>query len=63
MGSNPPGVARQYSGLAGRLENSQIGVFFAYRSPRGTAFINRSLYLLKEWSDDHMRRREAGIPQ
>ncbi len=62
-GVKSPGVARQYSGLAGRTENSQIGVFFAYRSPRGTAFINRFLYLPKEWTDDQMRRREAGIPQ
>ena len=62
-GVKSPGVARQYSGLAGRMENSQVGVFLTYRSPLGTAFINRSLYLPKEWTDDQLRRREAGIPE
>ena len=62
-GVKSPGVERLYGGLAGRMENSQIGVFLAYRSPLGTAFINRSLYLSKEWTDDQLRRREAGIPE
>src|SRR5262245_23351804 len=36
-GTKSAGVARQYSGTAGRIENSQIGVFLAYRSPHGAA--------------------------
>lgn len=56
------GVARQYSGTAGRIENSQIGVFLAYASPRGRALIDRELYLPKEWIFDRERCRQAGIP-
>jgi SRSO17 transposase len=56
------GVARQYSGTAGRIENSQIGVFLAYASPRGRALIDRELYLPKEWISDRERCRQAGIP-
>lgn len=55
------GVARQYSGTAGRIENSQIGVFLAYASPRGRALIDRELYLPKEWTSDRERCRRAGI--
>jgi SRSO17 transposase len=56
------GVARQYSGTAGRIENSQIGVFLAYASPRGRALIDRELYLPKEWTSDRERCRQVGIP-
>jgi SRSO17 transposase len=56
------GVARQYSGTAGRIENCQIGVFLAYASPRGHAFLDRALYLPKSWAEDAARRAEAGIP-
>jgi SRSO17 transposase len=62
-GTKSAGVARQYSGTAGRVENAQIGVFLAYRSTRGAAFLDRSLYLPKAWAEDQPRRREAGIPE
>ena len=42
-GSKSVGVARQYSGTAGRVENCQNGVFVAYASPRGHAFVDRAL--------------------
>lgn len=61
-GMKSAGVARQYSGTAGRIENSQIGVFLAYRSARGAAFLDRSLCLPKAWVDDKPRYQEAGIP-
>src|SRR4051794_36305186 len=54
------GVARQYSGTAGTTENCQVGVFLAYASNEGTAFIDRALYLPQEWADDRARRTEAG---
>jgi SRSO17 transposase len=60
-GTKSAGVARQYSGTAGRIENSQIGVFLAYASPRGRALIDRELYLPKEWIEDRDRCRGAGI--
>jgi SRSO17 transposase len=61
-GRKSAGVARQYSGTAGRIENCQIGVFLAYASPHGHAFLDRALYLPKEWTDDRERCRAAGIP-
>jgi SRSO17 transposase len=62
-GTKSAGVARQYSGTAGRVENSQVGVFLAYHSRRGSAFLDRALYLPKAWADDQPRRRGAGVPE
>jgi SRSO17 transposase len=61
-GRHSAGVARQYSGTAGRIENCQIGVFLAYASQLGYALLDRELYLPKEWTDDRERCRRAGIP-
>ncbi|MFE9853633.1 IS701 family transposase [Streptomyces sp. NPDC005576] len=60
-GTRSAGVARQYSGTAGRIENSQIGVFLAYGSGKGRALIDRELYLPKDWTADRERCRAAGI--
>lgn len=60
-GTKSAGVARQYSGTAGRIENSQIGVFLAYAAPAGRTFIDRELYLPKAWTEDRERCAEAGI--
>jgi SRSO17 transposase len=60
-GKKSAGVARQYSGTAGRRENSQVGVFLLYASGRGAAFLDRALYLPEEWTSDCVRCREAGI--
>lgn len=56
------GVARQYSGTAGRVENCQIGVFLAYASERGHTLVDRELYLPKVWTDDPARLQQAGVP-
>ena len=61
-GKKSAGVARQYSGTAGRRENCQIGVFLLYASAKGASFIDRALYLPEEWTQDRVRCREAGIP-
>ena len=61
-GTKSVGVARQYSGTAGRIENCQIGVFLAYASSQGSAFLDRALYLPKIWADDRPRRTAAGVP-
>jgi SRSO17 transposase len=61
-GKRSAGVARQYSGTAGRIENSQIGVFLTYSSPAGRTFLDRELYLPKAWTDDRERCNAAGIP-
>ncbi len=57
------GVQRQYSGTAGRIENSQIGVFLAYSTEHARTFIDRELYLPKEWAENDARRGEAKVPQ
>jgi SRSO17 transposase len=56
------GVARQYTGSAGKITNCQIGVFAAYVSDKGHAFIDRALYLPKAWADDPARRAAAHVP-
>jgi SRSO17 transposase len=61
-GTGSVGVQRQYSGTAGRIENSQVGVFLSYASPRGRALIDRRVYLPKSWTDDRYRCTAAGIP-
>ena len=61
-GIHSAGVARQYSGTAGRIENSQIGVFLTLTGSKGRTLIDCELYLSKEWCDDTKRRREAHIP-
>ncbi len=63
QGKKSVGVKRQYSGTAGKVENCQIGVFLAYGSRRGSAFLDRELYLPQEWAADGVRRREAGVPE
>src|SRR5258705_2889346 len=61
-GTKSAGVARQYSGTAGRRENQQIGVFLLYASNRGAAFIDRRVSLPDEWVGDAAGRAEAKIP-
>ena len=63
QGKKSVGVKRQYSGTAGKVENCQIGVFLAYGSRYGAAFLDRELYLPQEWAADRARRREAGVPE
>ena len=62
-GEKSVGVARQYTGTAGKKENCQVGVFLCYASKEGAAFIDRALYLPKEWADDPRRLSEAGVPE
>ena len=57
------GVQREYTGTAGRIENSQVAVFLTYASPRGRALVDRRLYLPRtSWRDDPERRAAAGVP-
>jgi SRSO17 transposase len=62
-GTATVGVQRQYSGTAGRIENSQVAVYLTYAAPRGHALIDRALYLPKSWTEDSDRCEVAGIPQ
>ncbi len=56
------GVGRQYTGSAGKITSCQIGVFAAYVSRHGYAFIDRELYLPKSWIDDPVRLAAAHVP-
>lgn len=57
------GVARQYTGSAGKITNCQIGVFASYVSRHGHAFIDRALYLPQTWTNDPARMKAAYVPQ
>jgi SRSO17 transposase len=61
-GTRSAGVARQYTGTTGKIDNCQLGVFVAYASSRGRALVDRELYLPRVWTDDRDRCRDAGIP-
>ncbi len=56
------GVQRQYTGTAGRIENSQMSVFLTYSTSRGHTLIDRELYLPESWAGDPARRERAGVP-
>jgi hypothetical protein len=62
-GTATAGVQRQYTGTAGRIENSQVAVWLTYAGRGGHALIDRRLYLPRSWADDPGRRDAAGIPQ
>ena len=62
-GDKSVGVKRQYTGTAGKRDNCQVGVFLAYASERGQAFIDRELYLPEEWASDEHGRQRAGVPE
>lgn len=57
------GVSRQYTGSAGKITNCQIGVFAAYVSARGHAFIDRALYLPKSWAGDPAKLAATYVPE
>jgi SRSO17 transposase len=60
-GTKSVGVARQWCGRLGKVENCQVGVFLAYASRQGHALVDVRLYLPKEWAKDRPRRKAAGV--
>lgn len=62
QGRSSCGVSRQYTGSAGKITNCQVGVFAAYVSRHGHAFIDRQLYLPRAWTDDKARLEAAHVP-
>ena len=61
-GTKSVGVARQWCGRLGKVENCQVGVYMAYVSRKEHALINAPLYLPKEWTNDRARCKAAGVP-
>ena len=62
-GRHAAGVARQYSGTVGKVDNCQIGVFLSYARPLGQVLLDRELYVPQAWTDDRERCRQAGMPE
>ena len=62
-GRHSAGVARQYSGTLGKIDNCQVGVFLGYASQLGHTLLDRELYVPQEWTNDRDRCRKAGIPE
>jgi SRSO17 transposase len=62
-GTESCGVARQWCGRLGKIENCQNGVFLSYASERGYALIDRQLYLTEEWAHDSKRRKKCHVPK
>jgi SRSO17 transposase len=63
QGKKSVGVARQWCGRLGKVDNSQVAVYMAYVSRAGHALVNTRLYLPEEWTQDRARCRAAGIPK
>jgi SRSO17 transposase len=61
-GDDSCGVARQWCGRLGKVDNCQVGLFVAYAAPRGCALIDSRLYLPADWADDAKRRRRCHVP-
>jgi SRSO17 transposase len=57
------GVARQWCGRLGKVDNCQVGIYMAYVSRKEHAIVNARLYLPQEWAGDLERRQEAGVPE
>ncbi len=64
-GRDSIGVAKQYCGTAGKVENCQVGVFAAYASPYGYSLIDKKLYLPEQWFEDDykIRRTKCSLPE
>jgi SRSO17 transposase len=63
MGCHSVGVARQWCGRLGKVDNCQVGVFMGYASRTEQALVDMRLYLSKEWAKDRKRRKKSGIPK
>jgi SRSO17 transposase len=62
-GTESVGVARQWCGRLGKVENSQVGIYIGYVSRQDHALVDFRLYLPKEWAKDNIRRQKAGVPR
>jgi SRSO17 transposase len=63
-GQDSVGVARQYCGTLGKVENGQVGVFAAYASRQGYALVDKRLFLPEPWFSKayHTRRTQCKVP-
>ena len=63
-GQDSIGVARQYCGTIGKVDNCQVGVFAAYVSEQGYALVDKQLFIPQKWFTDTYfeRRRKCKLP-
>ncbi len=63
-GQDSIGVARQYCGTIGKVDNCQVGVFAAYVSEQGYALVDKQLFIPQKWFTDAYfeRRRKCKLP-
>jgi len=62
-GKQSVGVARQWCGRLGKIDNCQVGVYMGYVSREEHALLDMRLYLPKEWTSDRARCKRAGVPR
>src|SRR5205807_274728 len=62
-GTESVGVARQWCGRLGKVENCQVGVYLGYASRKEHALVDFRLYLGREWTVDRKRCNKAGVPR
>ena len=62
-GNDSVGVARQWLGRWGKVDNGQVGVYMGYASRREHALVDVRLYFPKEWAKDKVRRKKCGVPR
>jgi SRSO17 transposase len=63
QGKQSVGVARQWCGRLGKLDNCQVAVYMGYVSRKDHALVNTRLYLPKKWASDRARRKATGVPR
>jgi len=62
-GKQSVGVARQWCGRLGKVDNCQLGVYLGYVSSKNHALVDSELYLPQEWTNDKPRMERAGVPK
>ena len=62
QGKESVGVARQWLGRLGKIDNGQVGIYLGYVSRKEHALVDVRLYLNKEWAKDKPRRKKCGVP-
>lgn len=63
QGKDSVGVARQWCGRLGKIDNCQVAVYLGYVSRKGHALVDTRLYLNKQWAKDKKRRKKCGVPR
>jgi SRSO17 transposase len=62
-GRESVGVARQWCGRLGKVDNCQVAIYLGYVSRKGHTLVDTRLYLPKEWTKDQARLDKAGVPK